>query len=166
MSEESKWRPWGYDDYDSVPGLSEEALSAAMDILNPKDDAQRIDLKARFHGVAITYWRTKREVETPGPRWYRQQIQPIQTAAARLLSVVRALGEGTGRSALVHLTKVRMHRALRGSTDPESIEQLLETFKSVCDECLRLKRGSWCARASAHRACCARACGNLARSNW
>jgi hypothetical protein len=149
MSKESTWRPWGFDDYVSVPKISDEALSSAMKSLNVTEDAQRADLTARFHEVSVSYWRGKRDFATPGPKWYRQQIQPIQKATNKLLSLLTEPAEGTGRSALVRLTKMRMHRNLRGPTDPDSIEQLLETFKGVCDECLRLK-GSAGAREQSH----------------
>jgi hypothetical protein len=145
---ETEWRPWGFDDYESVPNISDEALSAAMEILKVSGDSHRADLRERFHQVAITYWRAKRDVEIPGPAWHRQQIKPIQKATTKLLSLLRA-PKSSARAGLMHLTKLRMNRDLRSSADPESIEQLLARFKSVCDELLRPK-GSAGARTQSH----------------
>jgi hypothetical protein len=147
----SKWRPWGFEDYESVPEMSEEGVSAALNAIGVKDDAQSNELRTQLQGVSIIYWRTRRDVETPSPKWYRQQIEPIQKATVSLLNFLKMPVEGTARSALRRLTMLRMNRQLRGSNHDglESIEQLLENFKSVCDECLRLK-GSAGAREQSH----------------
>jgi hypothetical protein len=146
---ESEWRPWGFDDFESISEISEEVLSAAMQALKACSNAQRDVLRTSFRDVATSYWRTRREIERPGPKWYRQQIKPVQKATARLLSLLREPALGTGRAALVSLTKLRLHRSLRGSTEPESIEQLLEGLNNVCNECLRFK-GSAGAKEQSH----------------
>ena len=147
----SNWVPWGFYDLESIPEIRDLAFSEAMNELKIEDDAQQADLKTRLREIAITYWQIRRGVEQPAPKWYRQQIQPIREATGKLLKILKAPAEGTGRAALVRLTKLRMERALRGSSysDRESIEQLLENFKTVCDECLRQK-GSAGARKKSH----------------
>jgi hypothetical protein len=148
---DSEWRPWGLYDHEPIPDIPESTFSAAMDELKVEDDAQRDDLKTRLREVAITYWHIRRSRERPAPKWYRQQVKPIRQATNNLLSLLQKPADGTGRSALVILTKLRMQRPLKGSTvsERESIEQLLESFISVCDECLRQK-GSAGAKKKSH----------------
>lgn len=147
---DSEWRPWGFYDHEPIPEIPESAFSAAMKLLKI-EDAQRADFATDLQGVAITYWQMRRDVESPAPKWYRQQIQPIREATTKLLRILQKPAEGTGRAALARLTKLRMERALRGSSysDRESVEQLLENFIAVCDECLRQK-GSAGARKQKH----------------
>lgn len=115
----------------------------ALDALNIVEEKDRANLKISLRSVAEGYWAILRQLSKPSPRWYREQVQPIQKATTQLLQLVRKRGEGTSRTTLSDLTRLRMNRPLRGSgsgSDPESIEQLLEGFKRVCDECLR-RRG-------------------------
>ena len=146
---DSDWRPWGYDDYESVRDIPEETFAAVLKCLKVIDEADRIDLSERLKGLATDYWQRRRDIERPSPKWYRKQVQPIQTATDNLLEALRSPPKGTCQAALVHLTRLRMRRGLRGPTDPESIEGILAHFSRVCAESLRIK-GSVGARRQSH----------------
>jgi hypothetical protein len=146
---DSDWRPWGFDDYESVRDIPEEAFAAVVRCLKVTDEARRIDLRERLKGLATGYWQRRRDIERPSPKWYRKQIQPIQKATDNLLKALRRRPKGTGQAALVQLTRLRMRRSLRGPTDPESIEEILAHFSRVCAESLRIK-GSVGARRQSH----------------
>jgi hypothetical protein len=145
------WKPWGFDDYKSVQGITDQAFEAALKHLNVSDAARRTDLRRLLKDVATSYWRTRRDIERPPPKWYREQIEPIKKATDQLLKVIRKPAEGTGQAALIHLTQFRMQRRLRDGNylEPESIEQTLQRFSRVCAECLSLK-GTAGARAQSH----------------
>jgi hypothetical protein len=146
---DSDWRPWGLDDYECVRDIPEETFAAVARCLKGIDEAHRIDLRERLKGLATNYWRRKRDIEQPSPKWYRKQIQPIQKATDNLLEALRRPPKGiTGRAALVRLTRLRMRRSLRGP-DPDSIEEILAHFSRVCAESLRIK-GSAGARRQSH----------------
>jgi hypothetical protein len=146
-----RWKPWGFDDYETVQEIPEQAFEAALKHLNVTDAARRTDLRGLFKDVATSYRRTRRDIEKPPPKWYREQIEPIKKATDHLLKVIGKPAEGTGQAALIHLTQFRMQRRLRGGNylEPESIEQTLQRFSRVCAECLSLK-GTAGARAQSH----------------
>jgi hypothetical protein len=155
-STESEWLPWGLYDDDQVPELSEETIQEAANELNVTDETKIAGLKGRLRMVAITYWRIQRDVVKPGPRWFREQVEPIKKATERLYKLIHDHPGGIGLRPLATLTQLRMRRPLRnpiagGPIDRsiESIEQLLKSFTSVCDECLK-RKGSAGAKAQIH----------------
>jgi hypothetical protein len=136
------WRPWGLYDDKSIPPLSDAAISRALAELKLSDDI-KTSVRNRIAEVAVTYWRIRRDVERPGSKWYRSQVKPIRTAAAKLLKVIRPRGR-TALVALNHTIRATMQRPLlkRGQafdSPQESIEQLLEDFIRACDHSLKVK---------------------------
>jgi hypothetical protein len=144
------WKPWGFDDYESVREITEQAFEAALKHLEVTGKRRRTNLREQFKGVATSYWKARRDIERPPPKWYRDQIKPFMKATKQLLKVIGKPCEGTSQAALIRLTLFRMKRSLRGSpVEPESIEQILQDFSRVCAECLR-RRGSAGARPQSH----------------
>src|SRR4051812_39526889 len=149
---ESDWMPWGLFDADEIPEIAEPAFLEALNALNIVIARDRADLKMSLRSIAVGYWETLRQLSKPSPKWYREQVQPVQKATVQLLQLLRKPAEGVSQASLIRLTRHRMKRPLRGpvsGSDPESIEQLLENFKRVCDECLR-RRGFAGAREKKH----------------
>ena len=139
---DTDWRPWGLYDDNSIPPLSDAAISRALAELKLSDD-NKTSVRNRIAKVAVTYWRIRRDVERPGSKWYRSQVKPVRTATAKLLKVIRPRGR-TALVALNHTTRATMQRPLlkrgQASDSPqESIEQLLEEFIRVCDRSLKIK---------------------------
>jgi hypothetical protein len=145
-SEQGEWRPWGlYDDRD-IPELSKDAIREAATQLNLSEEAKILELHDRLRSVAIMYWRYKRDITKPGPKWFRQQVEPIKEATEKLYKLIHDHPGGIGLTSLTQLTQLRMNRPLRGripstSVDhqSESFERLLERFAKVCNEYLKKK---------------------------
>jgi hypothetical protein len=91
-----KWKPWGFDDYESVREITEQAFEAALKHLSVTDEALRTDLRKQFKGVATSYWKARRDPERPPSKWYREQIEPFMKATDHLLKVIGKPREGTG----------------------------------------------------------------------
>jgi hypothetical protein len=140
----SEWLPWGLYDDSQVPQLSEETIQEAAKQLNVTDEAKKAELRGRLRNVAVTYWHFHRDVVKPGPKWFRMQVQQFKKATDRLYRLVHNHPGGIGLTPLAALTQVRMERPLlkripANDLQPESIEELLERFLKVCDECLKRK---------------------------
>jgi hypothetical protein len=98
-------------------------------------------------------------VEKPAAQVYRKKVEPIQAAVEKLLKLLQKPPQSTGLSDLASLTEKRMHRSLlrmhrptlpsNPATKAESVEELLEAFKKVCDVAVR-RRGTPGARKQHH----------------
>ena len=153
-STKSEWLPWGLYDDTQIPEFAEETIQEAANQLNATDDAKKAELRRQLRSVAVTYWRLRRDVVKPGPKWFRDQVKPIKKATERLYGLIHNHAGGIGLTPLATLTQRRMKRPLRNSRGPlglqsESMEQLLVHFVKVCDECLK-RRGSPGAKKQTH----------------
>jgi hypothetical protein len=135
----SSWRPWGgFDDLESLQQISERAAAAVVQRFKITDKRKITRLKALVPSVARSYLSARRELAAPPPSWYREHVTPLLNATDALLKAIRKPVKGSGRVFLKWRTEREMNRALTGGpSDPETIEQILERFRSVCIRSLR-----------------------------
>jgi hypothetical protein len=138
--ENADWRPWDLYDHKHIPRPSEQAFTKALEQLKIENDEQRATLLEHLGDVAVLYWQIRRSVERPPRKWYRENVQPIRTAARNFLALLKSENRRE-ISGLDFVTQIEMKRPLVTGTaregTSESIEQLLRQFIIVCDRSLR-----------------------------
>lgn len=128
------WRPFRTFQDLELPELPANILSAALELVEIKDDIAVAQLDERLRVAIRDYWVEHRAVvERPPAEWYRSKIEAIREAADNLLVLIRE-PTGTGLSQLRYETSRSMGRDLRGG-GPECIERLLEDFGAACQRC-------------------------------
>jgi hypothetical protein len=138
----SSWQPWGaFEDPNSVRQISKRVVAAVIQRFTITGELEISRLEDLVSSVAWSYLSTQRELAAPPPSWYREHITPLLNATDALLKVIRKPVKGSGRAFLKWRTERSMNRRLTGGTgDRESIEEILEQFRSVCTQSLKDSR--------------------------
>ena len=125
------WRPFRTFQDLELPELPNGILSAALELLEIKDDRAVAQLQEQLRFVIRDYWVEHRAVlEQPPAEWYRSKVEAIGKATDGLLALIRE-PTGTGLWQLNFEVLRSTGRALRGP-GPETIEQLLERLSVIC----------------------------------
>ena len=133
------WRPFRTFQDLELPEVPEDTGSAAVELLEIKNDTDIARLRERLKIVVRDYWVEHRAVvERPPAKWYRSKVEAIRKATDHLLALVRE-PTGTGLSQLRIETSRSMGRGLRGG-GPESIERFLEDLSSACRRCSFMRK--------------------------
>jgi hypothetical protein len=114
------WRPGRTFEDLELPELPADTLSAALELLEIKDDIAAAQLGERLRVAVRDYWLENRAVvERPPAKWYRKKVEAIRKATDDLLVLVRE-PTGTGLSQLRIETSRSMGRDLRGADRSQS----------------------------------------------
>ena len=129
----------------ALPTLQEDVVRTAASHLKVLDDEKKKEiLRQQLKQIVRDYWELRHDiVGRPPQRWYRTRIKDVGNAANKLLTLIREdFGTALMRLAreLPRTLNLQLRQRSSPSTQNQSIENILEGLKAICDQLTVVKR--------------------------